>query len=143
MSESELSRTDRVNIDDSVMQIYDELTEDPSMEQSPFKTNKDVFMFAACLGYANGSRRQLPAGKKHTIRREVFTENDFTVLKAVAIATTSGVDVLLQLGDILTIAEEYAHAGIYDLRSHVLDQGGRPLWNLVDLASSSPSGEGR
>lgn len=133
MNEIELSRTARVNIDDSVMQIYDELTEDPSIEQSPFKTNKDVFMFAACLGYANGNRRQLPAGKKHTIRREVFTENDFTLLKAIAIATTNGVDVLLQWGDILTIAEECATAGIHDLKSHLLDQGGRPLWNLVEL----------
>ena len=136
MTEIELSRTDRVNIDDSVMHIYAELTEDPSIEQSPFKTNKDLFMFATCLGYANSSRRHLPAGKKHTIRREVFTESDFTVLKAIAIATTSGVDVLLQLGDILTIAEEYAHAGIYDLKSYLLQQGGRPLWNLVGLLVS-------
>lgn len=136
MTETELARTDRVVIDDSVMHIYDELTEDPSVEQSPFKTNKDVFMFAACLGYASGNRRQLPAGKKHTIRREVFSESDFTVLKAIAIASTDGVDVLLQLGDILTMAEEYAHAGVYDLKSYLLDQGGRPLWNLVGLLVS-------
>jgi len=35
--------------------------------------------------------------------------------------------------DILTIAEEYAHAGIYDLKAHLLDERGQPLWNLVDL----------
>ena len=93
-------------------------------------------MFAAFLGYANGNRRQLPAGKKHTIRREVFTESEFTVLKAVAVAATNGADVLLQLGDILTVAEEYAHAGIHDLKSSLLDQGGRPLWNLVGLLVS-------
>jgi len=136
MAEIEPSRSDRVNIDDSVIHIYKDLTEDPNIEQSPFRTYKDVFMFATSLGYRRGNRRQLPAGKKHTIRREVFTENDFTLLKAIAIATTGDVDVLLQLGDILTIAEEYAHTGIYDLKAYLLDQGGRSLWNLVDLLSS-------
>ena len=133
MAETELSRSDRVNIDDSVIQTYRDLTEDPNTEQSPFRTYKDVFMFAACLGYRRGDRRQLPAGKKHTIRREVFTEGDFTLLKAIAIAASGDVDVLLHLGDILTIAEEYAHTGIHDLKAHLLDQRGRPLWNLVEL----------
>ncbi len=142
MTAIELSRTDRVNIDESVMHIYDELTQHPSIEESPFKTNKDVFMFAVFLGYANGNRRQLSAGKKHTIRMEVFTESDFSILKAVAIATTKGVDVLLKLGDVLTIAEEYAHVGIHELKSSLLDQGGRPLWNLVDVVSSLHSDEG-
>ena len=137
MSEAELSRSDRVNIDDSVIQIYKDLTEDPNAEQSPFRTYKDVFTFAACLGYRRGNRRQLPAGKKHTIRKEVFTESDFTLLKAIAIAATRDVDVLLQLGDILTIAEEYAHAGIHDLRAHLLDERGHPLWNLVGLINST------
>jgi dnd system-associated protein 4 len=137
MAETELSRSDRVNIDDSVIQVYKDLTEDPNIEQSPFRTYKDVFMFAACLGYRRGSHRQLPAGKKHTIRREVFAENDFTLLKAMAIAATGDVDVLLHLGDILTIAEEYAHTGIHDLKAHLLDQRGRPLWNLVELLNSN------
>ncbi|RLC79947.1 MAG: hypothetical protein DRJ03_09230 [Chloroflexi bacterium] len=137
MTETELSRSDRVNIDDAVMQIYEDLTKDTNIEQSPFKTYKDVFMFAACLGYRNGSRRQLSSGKKQTIRREVFTENDFSLLKAIAISATRDVDILLHLGDILTIAEEYAHAGIQDLKVHLLGEHGHPLWNLVDLINST------
>ncbi len=136
MAETELSRSDRVNIDESVLQVYKDLTENPNTEQSPFRTYKDVFMFAACLGYRRGSRKQLSPGKKHTIRREVFTESDFTLLKAIAIAATGDVDVLLRLGDILTIAEEYAYAGIHDLKAHLLDHYGRPLWNLVELLNS-------
>jgi len=58
-------------------------------------------MFAMCLGHANGDRRQLPAGKKHATRREVVTESDFAVLKALAIARSNGLDVLLQLHDVL------------------------------------------
>ena len=33
----------------------------------------------------------------------------------------------------LTIAEEYAQAGIHLLRDQLLDQSGRPLWQLVSL----------
>ena len=137
MTEIETARSDRVNIDDSVIHIYKALTEDPNIEQSPFRTYKDVFMLAAILGHRRSKRQSLPTGKKHTIRREVLTETDFTLLKAIAIATTGDVDVLMQLGDILTIAEEYAHAGIHDLKAHLLDERGYPLWNLVDLINSA------
>lgn len=136
MAEIESSRSERVNIDESVMQIYKDLTEESSIETSPFKTYKDVFMFAVLCGYRKGERRKLPGGKKTTIRREVFTEDDFILLKAIALSHTRDVNVLLQLGDILTIAEEYAHAGIYDLEADLLGQGGRALWNLVGMLSS-------
>lgn len=136
MTEIELSRSDRVSIDESVIHIYKALTDDSNIETSPFKTYKDVFMFAALCGYRKGDRRELPGGRKHTIRREVFTEDDFVFLKGVAIAHTRDVNVLLQLGDILTIAEEYAHAGIYDLEADLLGHGGRALWNLVGMLSS-------
>ncbi len=136
MPETEVSRSDRVNIDESVMQTYKLLTESTSIEESPFGTYKDVFMFAASMGYAGGVRKKLPSGKKHTIRREVFSENDFLVLKTIAIAETGDVQVLLRLDEILTIAEEYAHAGIHALKARLLDQHGRPLWNLVEMVSS-------
>jgi dnd system-associated protein 4 len=133
MPETEASRSDRVNIDESVIQFYKALTENASIEESPFSTYKDVFMFAAGFGYRGGSRQKMPAGKKHTIRREVFTESDFVVLKTIAIADTGDVQVLLRSDEILTIAEEYAHAGIQALKARLLDQRGRPLWNLVEL----------
>ncbi|HKQ05751.1 MAG TPA: hypothetical protein VJ464_11505 [Blastocatellia bacterium] len=136
MPETETSRSDRVNIDESVIQNYKSLTENPIIEESPFDTYKDVFMFAACLGYAAGDRKKLSAGKKHTIRREVFTENDFILLKTIAIAETGDVQVLSRFDEILTIAEEYAHAGIRALKAGLLDQHGRPLWNLVELLNS-------
>ena len=136
MAEQERQRSDRVNIAASAIPIYKELTENQSPEDSPFKTMKDVFMWAACLGYQRGDRQELPSGEKSSIRREVFTESDFAVLKAIALASTGGVEVLTQTGDILTLAEEYAQAGIYDLKAQLLDQGGRPLWNLLELVSA-------
>jgi len=55
------------------------------------------------------------------------------MLKALAIADSGDVDVLLSQDEILIIAEEYANVGIHELRASVLDEYGRPLWNLVSL----------
>ncbi len=134
MTETGSSRSDRVGIDESVVYIYKALTEDQSIEQAPFRVMKDVFMLAVCLGYQKGARREAPYGAKTTIRKEVFSERDLILLKAIAIATTGDVEVLQQHGDILTIAEEYAQVGIHDVKAYLLDQAGIPLWNLVGLA---------
>lgn len=133
MIEPEQPRKERVLIDESVAEIYRELRADANSqpEQSPFATNKDIFMLAACLGYRSGRRQVLPSGKKLDIRESVFLESDLAILKAIAIADTGDVEVLSQPGDILRIAEEYAQAGILDVRSYLLDEAGRPLWNLV------------
>lgn len=135
MSETESNRKDRALIDESVIDIYQGLRADSNkqLEQSPFNTYKDVFMLAACLGFQAGRRSKLPSGNKHDIRQSVFSESDLTLLKAIAIADTGDVQVLSQPGDILRIAEEYAHAGIYDLKAYLLEERGRPLWNLIDL----------
>jgi hypothetical protein len=58
---------------------------------------------------------------------------DIPALKALAVSETGDVDVLLDTGHILRIAEEYANAGIHELKFELIDQQGRPLWNLVNL----------
>ena len=139
MPEQETIRTDRVLIDESVMDIYRELRTDANtqLEQSPFRTNKDIFMLAVCLGYQAGVRQTLPKGsKKHDIRVAIFSDNDMALLKGIAIADTGNVEALSHPGEILRIAEEYAHVGIYDIKASLLDERGRPLWNLVDLINS-------
>jgi len=139
MSDIEVSRSNRTSIDESVINIYNELREDtkgktnPNIEQSPFPTLKDIFMFAACIGFQKGARKKLPSGKKTTIRLEIFTENDIALLKSIAIAETNDIKVLSNLGDVLTIAEEYAHAGIQFLKDQLLEQSGKPLWQLISL----------
>jgi dnd system-associated protein 4 len=137
MSDIEMQRSDRVVIDESVIDIYKELYDSPNLEDKPFRTLKEVFMIAACLGYRSGHRQKLTGSSKHTIRKEVFSDDDLRILKAIAIATTGDVEVLLRLSDVFTIVEEYAQAGIYEIQAQLLDHPGRPLWNLVDLVSSS------
>lgn len=136
MSEGSASRSDRVIIDEAVIDIYRELTDGSNVEQAPFRTHKDVFMLAVALGFQRGTRRSAPSHSKHTIRKEVFTDLDYHLLKAIAIATTGDVEVLMRQGEVLTIAEEFAQVGIHEVKSNLMEQAGRPLWNLVALSGN-------
>lgn len=137
MEEPTTTRTDRIVIDEQFIEIYKALTERSNIEDSPFRNLKDVFMMAVCYGFNKGIRKQTPVSSKHTIRVDVFSEDDMVLLKAIAIATTGDVEVLIQKSTILTIAESYAQAGILDVKSNFLDQPGRPLWNVVELIRST------
>ncbi|SRR5258708_40246501 len=125
-----------VVIDEAAHEIYKELTESSNPLEAPFKTMKDVFMFATCLGVKLGIRRSLNSKKLTVFRWAQFdSQTDIPLLKAIAIAENSDVSVLLRRNDILTIAEEYANAGIYELRASLLEEYGQPLWNLVSILS--------
>src|SRR6266487_2370924 len=122
---------DTVTIDEAAHEIYKQLTEGSNLLEAPFKTMKDVFMFATCLGVKLGIKRQLTIKKLTIFRWAQFdSQTDIPMLKAIAIADTDDVSVLLRRNDILTIAEEYANAGIYELRASLLEEYGQPLWNL-------------
>lgn len=139
MSETEFTRTDRVYIDEGVIDVYRQLKKEANseVEQAPFDTFKDLFMFAACLGFQNGRRTKPRKGSNGgEVPSKVFTQDDLAILKAIAIAETGDVEVLSHFGEILVIAEEYANAGIYDVKSSLLDERGRPLWNLVNVITS-------
>jgi dnd system-associated protein 4 len=97
---------------------------------------KDVFMFATCLGVKLKIARPLTSKKLTIFRWAQFdSQTDLPLLKAIAIVDTNDVSVLLRRNDILTIAEEYANAGIYELRASLLEEYGQPLWNLVSILS--------
>jgi dnd system-associated protein 4 len=122
-----------VTIEEAAHEIYKQLTEGNNMLNAPFHTMKDVFMWAVCIGVRQGQRKPL-SGKKLTIFRwaQFDAQIDISILKAIAIAEHGDVDILLRRNDILTIAEEYANVGIYDLRDSLLESG-QPLWNIVRL----------
>lgn len=128
------SRTSgRVNIETSVHEFYEQLTKGTNPHSTPFRTMKDLFMMAACAGFQMGQRRPL-TGKKHQPfhYQQLSEQTDIPILKAIAIATTGDIQILTDLDSIVAIAEEYANAGILEIRSHVMDQAGDPLWNLVE-----------
>jgi dnd system-associated protein 4 len=129
---------DTVTIDEAVHDIYTQLTEGNDPIMAPFRTMKDVFMWAVALGYKNGERRAI-TGKRLTIFRwaQFSSQIDIPLLKALVIADSGDIDVLLSQDQILTVAEEYANAGIYNLQDNVLNEYGQPLWNLMNLINPS------
>ncbi len=132
-----VNNRETITIDDAAHEIYKQFSEGNNLLEVPFKTMKDVFMFATCIGVKLGVRRQLTR-KKEIFRWAQFdSQTDIPLLKAIAIADTSDVSVLLRRNDILTIAEEYANAGIYELRANLLEEFGQPFWNLVSIISQS------
>ncbi len=125
---------DTVAIDSMAHDIYKQLTEGGNMLDVPFKTMKDVFMWAVCLGAQQGQKMPL-TGKRISIFRwaQFDPQIDVPLLKAIAIAESGDVSILLRRNDILGIIEEYANAGIYELRARMFDEFGQPLWNLVSM----------
>jgi len=141
MPDTSYTRTDRVYIDEAVIDVYRQLKKEGNaeIEDTPFDTYKDLFMFAACLGYQNGRRAKPRKGAGGEIPTKVFTPDDMAILKAIAIAETGDIEILTHFGEILSIAEEYAGAGIYEMKAYLIDEGGRPLWNLVNLLNENES----
>ena len=133
MKEERIAR-DIVNIDDSVHGIYKQLTEGNDPVDVPFQTMKDVFMWAASLGYQRGERKPI-RGKRTTIFRwaQFSPQTDIPLIKAMAIADSGDIEVLMRQEDVLTAVEEYANAGINSLESRLLNANGQNLWNLVEL----------
>ena len=133
MKEERIAR-DIVNIDDSVHGIYKQLTEGNDPVDVPFQTMKDVFMWAASLGYQRGERKPI-RGKRTTIFRwaQFSPQTDIPLIKAMAIADSGDIEVLMRQEDVLTAVEEYANAGINSLESRLLNANGQNLWNLVAL----------
>lgn len=126
---------DTVTIDESVHYIYKELTDGTDPVTVPFKTMKDVFLWAASLGFKRGERRPI-AGKKIAIFRwaQFSSQNDIPVVKAISLADGDDINVLFNQEEMLNAVEEYANAGIHDLRARLYDEIGHPLWNLVNIA---------
>jgi len=125
---------DTVAIDEAAHEIYKQLTEGNNVLTVPFRTMKDVFMWAVCLGVQQDKKKPLTSKKITVFRWAQFdSQTDIPLLKAIAIGDSGDVSILLKKSDILNTAEEYANAGIYDLRDSLLGEYGQPLWNLVSL----------
>jgi dnd system-associated protein 4 len=128
--------TGRVSVDVSVHDFYKQLTTGKNAEDSPFLTMKDLFMLATCIGFRMQQRKPF-VKREQPFHYSVFTEaEDIPILKAIAIATTGDVSVLADPDQIVQIAEEFANAGIGEIRAVVADNAGLPLWNLVEALRS-------
>jgi dnd system-associated protein 4 len=106
-------------------------------EDAPFLTFKDVFLMAACLGFKNSNRIELPPGGEQ-IPWSVFSEStDQAIVNAIALCEKGEFNILLdkeeQTDEKFRIIEEYANAGLNVLKTELLDAPGDPLDNLINL----------
>jgi dnd system-associated protein 4 len=123
-----------VYIEQEVHEHYQRLTEGQKPAQAPFDSMKDLFMWAACLGARRGIRRPLDSKKVKIFGWTQFDlQVDVPLLKAIALVTTGDPQVILRRSDVLTIAEEYANAGIHELVEKIEEHPGDPLWNLLEF----------
>ena len=133
MTQQNLIQRDRIHIDECHHEFYKELTTEREYKLQPFKTMKDLFLFATFVGYRRG--KKIPLEK----RRDIFAwarfsaQEDVPVLRSLAIAETGDVTVLADQDELLTIAEEYANGGIVEIREQVAEMPGNRIANLVGL----------
>lgn len=134
-AESEGSR-EVVYIEEELHESYQRLTAGKDPFQSPFPSMKDLFMWAACLGARRGIRR--PLSSKVTVFRwgQFDSDRDVPLLQAIALKAKKDPQVISNQNEVLTIAEEYANAGMRQLLDKIEARAGQPLWNLLDFVVS-------
>ncbi len=132
----------RISIDQSHHSTYQELAKRPDREISekdtdtrPFENMKNLFMSATFLGYKNQERIPLAKGTD-IFNWQVFSTDEVSLLDALAVTETNGVEVLTDRNEILRIAEEYANAGILQIEEEVREMPGDKIDNLLDLLAN-------
>jgi dnd system-associated protein 4 len=124
----------RVSIDAAYHEIYKELSEGNDPEKVPFRTMKDVFMLAACLGYNRNSRLPITGSRRQIFHWAQFSEQvDIPIIKSIAIATTEDIQVLTDLDRITQIIEEYANGGFIELKGIINKSHIHPIWNVISI----------
>ena len=94
-------------------------------KDSPFygQDNKCIFMMALVTGFRNKCKSTLPSGKDDIIRTEYLTDQERSIIKAMAVADEGSLDILLDKKQVYAIAEEYAAGGIQLLKDEVFRGG--------------------
>ena len=126
-------RNNRIYIDKSYHSTYKMLT-DAEETEPPFDSMKGLFMLATFIGYQQGKRAPLK-NKVDIFTWDVLSrdEENVPLLRALALAETGDLEVLTDQGQILDIAEEYANAGIIEIKKNIADRRDNRIMHLVRL----------
>ncbi len=134
----------RVFVDESVHDIYKELTERSvdKAEDAPFIKMPDLFVAAACIGAKRKKYKEL--GKK---RRDIFVADAFDrqtqipILITLAFKQTQNLDDLADAKRILNICEAWANGGINIVYEQIMaGKGLRPLYRFADFILEETKG---
>ena len=115
--------------------VYVELTNSLENEDvSPFESMKNLFMLAVFVGYHEKKKLPLKSGNRVDIFRwDQFGEDDVFLLRALALAETGEIEVLINQDMILSIAEQYAHSGIIEIQEKMEGLRENRIRHLVRL----------
>ena len=137
---AQATRRDRVYCEKSQINIYRELAgigesgrkSAAGANAAPFRSLKEVFLAAACLGMRTG--KQIPLKQREDLAMlSYFNDHqDMAVLRSSAIAATGQIEVLGDVNQIVTIAEEYANGGFDELKRAAWGVA-LPLQRVVEL----------
>ena len=79
---------DTIGIEKNVHEIYKQLTEGSNPTENPFKSMKDVFMWAAVLGFRSDERWPIDGSREVIFRwAQLSQQIDVPLVKAMAIAS--------------------------------------------------------
>ncbi len=111
MSETEDYKV--LNVSESAFKEFQEIMGLPAFKRISDLQNKHLFLLAFVLGYKH--KLCPPLAKKHSggyCRVETLTEEDKSIIKAIAIANTKDINILSSVKEQYSIAEKYANGGI-------------------------------
>ncbi len=108
-----------------------------SADDAPFMTFKDLFIVAACIGYTKQKKINLPTGGEQ-IHWSVFKQGtDQVMINAIALCENEDFNILRETVGAtdakFALIEQYASAGLDELKTVLIDSPGDPLDNLVEL----------
>lgn len=110
-----------------VLDAYDRFTnEQGDIPSKPFRYDRDLFLAAAVAGSLHSkSEPLLPAERKEKFNWNTLLNDSLAlpVLQALALLKTGDANTLLDDEKVVSIAEEYANAGIHILRQRLVDVG--------------------
>jgi dnd system-associated protein 4 len=138
---SEQNIKDRVFCEERTWEIYKSLnasaTKNSSITDQPFSEAKEVFMWAVSIGVHEGKKLPLEGNKEGLFFwNRLSADEELSILRLISIAETNSIEIIENEAIIQQLAEEYANYGIRRLNELLIQRGGAPLNNLVDLVRS-------
>ncbi|MGL6131178.1 MAG: hypothetical protein ACRCZ9_06165 [Fusobacteriaceae bacterium] len=119
------------NRDELTMEMYNKLLFNKDTNPNGiFHELREIFLFAAVLGYSEGKKKKLT--KRYPLPRGVMDNSRYqNVFKFIALAETKDPTVLIanesRNNELKIIIEEYSNAGIYELEKHILNKKGQNI----------------
>lgn len=131
------SDTDRLFIEKGDREAYNDLENRANLKGL---SHIDVFCLAMALGFKNGLRTPIKA-KDGLIRFATIKEKEWRLIRAIAVAASDDLSIAGRLSDCISIAEEYANAGLQLLQETIRSTKTDELETIIERAMMDISGE--